>query len=90
VVGVYNNELVSVYVDGNLYATSTAVPPIVSTGVAFSLGHQENRGYEPYIGVLDEVRVYNRVLSAGEIVAHYERRKYASPEPTWGTWGSEE
>ena len=90
VVGVYNNGLMSVYVDGSLYATSTAVPPIVSTGVAFSLGHQANRGYEPYIGVLDEVRVYNRVLSAGEIVAHYERRKYASPEPTWGTWGSEE
>ncbi|MFQ6091522.1 MAG: DUF2341 domain-containing protein, partial [bacterium] len=32
-------------------------------------------------GLIDEVRVYNRVLSSGEIRAHYERRKYTFPEP---------
>jgi hypothetical protein len=34
-------------------------------------------------GLVDEVRVYNRALSAGEIRSHYERRKYASVEPTY-------
>ncbi|HUU63010.1 MAG TPA: DUF2341 domain-containing protein [Dehalococcoidia bacterium] len=32
-------------------------------------------------GMIDEVRIYNRALSADEIKCHYERRKYADPEP---------
>ena len=37
-----------------------------------------------YQGLLDEARVYNRALSANEIMAHYLHRKYAffEPEPT--------
>jgi len=34
-------------------------------------------------GLVDEVRIYNRALSVGEIKSHYERRKYASVEPTY-------
>jgi hypothetical protein len=34
-----------------------------------------------FIGSIDEVRIYNRSLSPEEIKAHYERRKYISPEP---------
>lgn len=34
------------------------------------------------IGNIDEIRIYSRALPAGEIKAHYERRKYASPEPS--------
>jgi hypothetical protein len=33
-------------------------------------------------GTIDEVRIYNRSLSEDEIKAHYQRRKYANPEPT--------
>ncbi|MCK4883621.1 MAG: DUF2341 domain-containing protein, partial [Candidatus Diapherotrites archaeon] len=33
-------------------------------------------------GEFDDIRMYNRVLSADEIKAHYERRKYAVIEPT--------
>lgn len=40
-------------------------------------------------GVIDEVRIYNRALSQGEITALYERRKYTTPEPTL-TVGSED
>ncbi|MBU5678908.1 MAG: DUF2341 domain-containing protein [Candidatus Aenigmarchaeota archaeon] len=40
-------------------------------------------------GILDEVRIYNRALSEGEIRAHYYRKKYASVEPSY-VIGSEE
>lgn len=40
-------------------------------------------------GLIDEVRIYNRSLSANEIKTHYERRKYSSPEP-FITYSSEE
>ncbi|MFH0924245.1 MAG: LamG-like jellyroll fold domain-containing protein [bacterium] len=33
-------------------------------------------------GSLDDVRLYNRALSQGELQAHYERRKYNSTQPT--------
>jgi len=46
-------------------------------------------------GIIDEVRLYNRALSADEVLTHYQRRMYASPDalasvdipfvPTMGT-----
>jgi hypothetical protein len=32
-------------------------------------------------GTMDEIRIFNRSLTQGEIRAYYERRKYANPEP---------
>ena len=53
-----------------------------------------------FTGNLDEVSIFNRVLSSTEAAAlhanhlqkmgaYYNIRKWASPEPTWGAWGSQ-
>jgi hypothetical protein len=60
--------------------------------------------YYPYNGIIDEFNVYNRALTTGEISDLYSNygysttnyagcvlvRKYVSPEPSHGSWGSEE
>jgi len=37
---------------------------------------------EPFHGIIDEVRIYNRALSQAEIQRYYQWSKYASTEPT--------
>ena len=38
-------------------------------------------GSQSFSGTIDEARIYNRALTVDEIKCHYERRKYADPEP---------
>ena len=41
-------------------------------------------------GTIDEVRIYNRSLSADEIYQHYIRSKYVNPKPTYSISSDEE
>ena len=58
-----------------------------------TMSEQINQLQSPLIifnfGILDEVKIYNRALSADEIRAHYERRKYTSASITYSI-GNEE
>ena len=55
----------------------------ISTNSSLGIGYSKN-AVCPYFfdGIIDEVMILNKSLSAGEIKAQYERRKYTSPEPT--------
>jgi prepilin-type N-terminal cleavage/methylation domain-containing protein len=53
------------YVDGMERASSNYTPNLSSAGIAF--GHPSY----PYNGDIDEVRLYNRALSASEVLAEY-------------------
>jgi len=74
------------YVQGVLRDTQDVT--WAESGDHFYLG-SGNTGNTQGNGTIDEVRIYDRALSADEIKAHYERRKYASPEPT-ASVGAEE
>jgi hypothetical protein len=47
-----------------------------------NIGKRTSSGGSPFNGTIDEVRIYNRALSAGEISSHYIRSKYALPAVT--------
>ena len=62
----YDNTALRLYVNGTLVATTAVSGPIpVSTGV-LRMGGNSIWG-EWFSGKLDDVRIYNRALSAGEI-----------------------
>ena len=67
-------RVLSIYVNGTLCLSVTvpALPLLVNDDDLY-LG-REASGANKYVGGLDEVRLYDRVLSAGEIQAHYEHR----------------
>lgn len=88
------------YVDGSPDGNFTPETLISNTHV-LEIGSWEealtNRNFQ---GKIDEVVIYNRKLSADEITAlhenymqkmgsYYNVREWASPEPTWGTWGGQ-
>ncbi len=59
----YDGTSMRLYVNGNLVSTRTAAKPTVN-GLKLLIGAYKTNFYE---GLIDEVRVYNRVLSATEI-----------------------
>ncbi len=56
-----------VYVDGTLRTTATSNLEADGAGHVVTIGNM--RGTNPFSGTIDELRIYSKVLSAGEIVA---------------------
>ncbi len=71
VAGIFSPGSLSLYVDGALIGTgSTAVTSISNTSDNLNIG-RHNTGSEPFPGSIDDVRIYNRALSAAEIKQLY-------------------
>lgn len=72
VVGTYDGTTMSIYVDGNLENTTSHSGNIPSSSSELLLGKHLNfnRHFE---GSIDEVAIYSRVLSPGEIEDRYKR-----------------
>jgi hypothetical protein len=85
----YGGGTLSLYVDSILVDSIPATGNICTSSAPFQLG-SFSQGDAFFDGALDEVRIYDRALSAGEILSHFERRKYANPEPVVNTPGAEE
>jgi hypothetical protein len=64
----YDGAVVRVYVDGTLVASQAAVGSIIGSASPLRIGGNTIWG-EFFNGLIDEVRVYNRVLSAAEILS---------------------
>ncbi|MBI5360467.1 MAG: DUF2341 domain-containing protein [Planctomycetes bacterium] len=72
IVGIYNGTTVYLYVDGNLIGTPQALTGNMSYAVPLYIGtYAGTTGTYNFSGLIDEVRIYNRALSASEITARY-------------------
>lgn len=77
IVGVYDTTTTKMYVDGNLIATnSTSIPSsLKSVTVPVTIGADYDRPdnnetfYRPFNGKIDDVRIYNRALTATDVSA---------------------
>lgn len=95
IVGTYDGENVAIYVNGAL-ANSNPAPSgaifNVSTANAFTIGRLGALASDFMDGRVDEVSIYKRVLTAGEISAHYQAAiapiTIAAPQVITGRKGS--
>jgi tetratricopeptide (TPR) repeat protein/predicted Ser/Thr protein kinase len=78
-VGTYDGSTAQLYVNGNLEATKTDIGTIDSTA-PLSIGRL-NSGHEPFRGLIDEVVVFNRVLTAADVQAAYDTGAAAEVQP---------
>lgn len=67
---VYDGTMKYIYVDGMLDASTPASGMIAQDSSPASIGNETDQGYHWY-GLIDEVSIYNRALSASEIQAIY-------------------
>jgi hypothetical protein len=71
--GTYVSGAMSFYVDGALKSTAWAsgvTPATAGTSGYISKHYSSSFGY--FDGLIDDVRIYNRAFSAGEIAAMYQ------------------
>jgi hypothetical protein len=81
VVATYNNKVMSLYVDGKLVGTNNffSANPTVKFRVnnsTFTLGATSDALNHQFRGIIDDVRIYSRALSADEIKYNYDVLKY--------------
>ena len=67
VVGVYDGNELVLYVDGQEVARNTIGARTLNTTNALRIGENWSQGNSFFAGNLDEVRVYDRALTAGEV-----------------------
>jgi len=71
--GVYDGSTMFLYLDGSLCVPTTAYSGAIATTTGvLEIGQQKNSLNRFFPGALDEIRVYNRALSATEIQTLYQ------------------
>lgn len=66
----YDGSVMKLYYDGRLANSATINRPIRHTSGSLNFGNRHDGGaYRPFKGSIDDVRLYNRALSAEEIAA---------------------
>lgn len=78
IVGVRDGDLIKVYYDGVFLQQTDGCASLVATNTSghVALGRYEDYAAGYYDGVFDEVRIYNRALSADEIKTLYQFSPY--------------
>ncbi|MEM3728332.1 MAG: DUF2341 domain-containing protein [Candidatus Bathyarchaeia archaeon] len=95
IVAVYDTRRIMIYINGVsqtiTYYRNQQPSGLIddSSGYNLLIGDSPNSD-RCFQGKIDEVRIYGRGVGAAEVRCHYERRKYAFPEPQHGEWGEEE
>jgi hypothetical protein len=72
VVTMRTNGIVSIYVNGKL-DTSGSVPNTIGANCNLTVGNGPNYTSERFVGLIDEVKIYNAALSDEEIKIDYNR-----------------
>jgi hypothetical protein len=68
VAGTFDSQSQAIYVDGVLDAEQTVAEPIAPTTYKVMIGSIDTLTERVWHGPIDEVRLYNRALSAGEVL----------------------
>lgn len=71
VVATYDGTTLALYVNGQPFSTSASAAALPTTGAPLTAGSVANWGM--FTGVLDEIAIYDKVLPAARIAAHYAR-----------------
>jgi hypothetical protein len=78
VVAIYNAGSYTLYVDGTSYGSASGT--FAQNG--FMLGNQGTAATFPFAGYIDDLRIYNRLLTTSEITALYNQTPFAPILPS--------
>ena len=83
--GVYDGQTMYLYIDGVLADSQTIGKKIQSNNGPMRIGMFGGGGGYPFNGLIDDVRVYNRALSAAEVMSLYQEQVSSSPPMSIGS-----
>lgn len=85
VTATFDNGMMKLYIDGILVSSKvSAITDVSATLNNLKIGMSSTYNQNWFNGNIDEVRIYNRVLTDEEIVSYYLRSKYVYPLPQCG------
>jgi prepilin-type N-terminal cleavage/methylation domain-containing protein len=76
VVLTYDGSRQSVYVDGQLRTSAPVAFNNQATGNTFTIGAGSSPAHRPFVGSLDDLRIYSRALTATEVMNLYDVGAY--------------
>jgi hypothetical protein len=72
VVLTWDGNMAVFYINGNITAQSSSTIPSGAQGIKFMIGSREGTTEPEYFnGIIDDIRIYNRIISYGEITSLY-------------------
>ena len=81
VAGTWDGEALKLYVDGVLDASAAVPKALTFPDVPFNIGRWVGGSSQYFNGLIDEVAIYNRALTADEIARHAGLDSASSPTP---------
>lgn len=81
VVATHDGSRLSIYINGRLRAQAAAEQTVPQTTADLNIGRNGYTGRDAFTGCIEEVRIYNRVLSKGEIEQLAQTNLSTSPGP---------
>jgi hypothetical protein len=82
VVATVDSSKACIYVNGELATSTEDVPGAIMTNdIQLAIGENYESNYRYFNGVIDEVKIYNRALSAEEIAEQYKQAGGTAEEP---------
>ncbi|MCX8159230.1 MAG: LamG domain-containing protein, partial [Candidatus Pacearchaeota archaeon] len=90
IVGVKSGNNLSLYINGNIVNSTSGLPLIVNA-TPFMVGIGRNPGWdgEYFNGTIDEVRIWNRSLTADEVKQQYYSNLYKYDVDKWNLYVNE-
>ena len=76
--GVVDERNLLLYLDGEFVQETAFSGPITSNGPETEIGHAGDGGF---IGIIDEVGIYNKALSENEVKQNYQSKTFAAVNP---------
>ncbi|OGS34324.1 MAG: hypothetical protein A2474_07610, partial [Elusimicrobia bacterium RIFOXYC2_FULL_34_12] len=67
----YEGTAIRLYINGELQGTTSASGNIDNHGTTLCIGKDGGSGGNNFSGIIDEVKIYNRALTASEVLAEY-------------------
>ena len=84
IAGTYNGSSISLYIDGQIVTQQTASGSMPITTDSLAIGFKPNANMFYYFnGIIDDVRIYGRSLTAGEITGLYYTDSIGDGIPNW-------
>lgn len=73
IAGTFDGSIERIYMDGEIHGSLVRPGPVKPSSMKITLGNYDEAHAAYFHGLLDEVKLYGRALTADEVKAHYRR-----------------
>jgi len=89
IVGTYDKTTMRLYINGSADTTQANTSAIPTSTDTLQIGRYNDSSSKAYSERIDDVRIYDRPLSAGEVLRNYKATKSKHKDNTVSNWSDD-